>query len=89
MFVIYPQVAPHKLSILTIDSIRQTRLIDLAWKISLTNKYTKTKYKNKVPYILGANCSIFDGFVVCGFTSFVQFVVVVVVLVFVPLLTDS
>ena len=46
--------------------------------------------KNKVPYILGANC--FNFWRVCGFTSFVQFVVIVFfdcLIVFVPLLTGK
>lgn len=52
--------------------------------------FKKIKYKDKLPYILGANCV---RLCVCGFNSFVQLIVVVVFsfffLVFVPFLTDS
>jgi len=69
------------------------RLIGFLWEIPFTGpKYTKIKHKNKLTYVLGANCV--DFWRVCGFIYFVQFVVVVffffaIFLVFVLLLTDS
>ena len=71
-----------------------TRLINFLMEIPFIGpKYTNIKHKNKLPYILGANCVNF--WRVCGFIYFVNllllflFFVFSIFLVFVLLLTDS
>ena len=77
------------------EKLKYTRLIHFVWEIPFTDpEYSKMKNKIELPHILGANCVNF--WRVCGFNSSVQFVFVVVLLLFfsislvsVNLLTDS